>query len=142
MVHDASVAVTYMARFVAGAVRAYHPARAVVWACAFRTHLRAIRLPANRLCADSPQTACAAMGDAAFGDLAGCSNRSDAAQADQSGRGFLRDLLGHAAAGRAVPGAGPASPPTGSRIFFEDGVVLAFAASPHLYFQARAPPQA
>jgi hypothetical protein len=33
-------------------------------------------------------------------------------------------------------------PTTGSRIFFEDGVVLAFAASPHLYFQARAPPQA
>ena len=43
-----------------------------------------------------------------------------------------------------VPAPAPVLPlPTaGSRILFEDGVVLALAASPHLYFQARAPPTA
>jgi hypothetical protein len=33
-------------------------------------------------------------------------------------------------------------PAGGSRIFFEDGVVLAWAALPHRFFQARAPPEA
>jgi len=33
-------------------------------------------------------------------------------------------------------------PADGSRIFFEDGIVLAWAALPHRFFQARAPPDA
>jgi hypothetical protein len=33
-------------------------------------------------------------------------------------------------------------PADGSRIFFEDGVVLAWAALPRRFFQARAPPEA
>ena len=43
-----------------------------------------------------------------------------------------------------VPAPAPVLPlPTaGSRILFEDGVVVALAASPHLYFHARAPPAA
>jgi hypothetical protein len=33
-------------------------------------------------------------------------------------------------------------PAAGSRIFFEDGVVLAWAVLPRRFFQARAPPEA